>query len=262
MLNIFPIIAIILSVAIILVIFIRHYHDILIIDIEKIPEERAKKKKDQIIAERLDRRTKAFFLFFSRKTQPFLRLLRGLFFRAYKKVLAYEHYIRTERGENDFSLQKKETLTSTEHKIQGDNFVREENYSAAEKSYLEAIRLDPKNLDTYRVLAVLYKEKRDSDLARETWKYVLEHEPADIQALLALYNIDHETGKEEEAILYLKKALACEPLHPKLLDAMVESCIIINDKRTAEAVLLRLAEVNPENAKLKEFRERIHEMPT
>ncbi len=43
MLNIFPIIAIIFSLAVILIILARHYHDILIIDVEKIPEERAKK---------------------------------------------------------------------------------------------------------------------------------------------------------------------------------------------------------------------------
>ncbi len=262
MLNIFPIIAIIFSLAVILIILARHYHDILIIDVEKIPEERAKKKKDQIVSERLERRTKALFLFLSQSMQPFLRWLRNTFLGAYKKILAYEHRIRKEQGEDDISLKKEEMFTSTEHKIQGDAFVSDENYSQAEKSYLEAIRLDPKNLGTYRALGGLYEEKRDYDLARETWEYVLEHEPTDIQALLKLYDIDHREGKENEAMAYLQKALGYEPNNPKLLDAMVESCIILGDKRTAEAVLLRLAEVNPENAKLGEFQERIRQMPT
>lgn len=260
MFNIIPIVAIILALAVILIILLRHYRDILLIDVEKIPEERDLKKKNEIVAQRLERQSKAFFTLLLQRLTPLFRLFRGGFLKTYNRVLQYEHRLREERGD-DFPSEKANTFTSAHYKEQGDKFFEEENYSEAEKSYLEAIRLAPKDMENYRALAGLYEEKRDNDLATETWKYILQHDPEDTQTLLALYGIAHREGKEEEAFVYLEEALQIEPNHPKLLDAMVESCIILGNRRTAEAVLLRLAEVNPENAKLEEFRERILGMP-
>ena len=55
-------------------------------------------------------------------------------------------------------------------------------------------------------------------------------------------------------------ALQAEPHHPKYLDYFLESSILVGDADAAREALSALEEVNPENAKLVEFRDRISEM--
>ncbi|WKZ29508.1 MAG: tetratricopeptide repeat protein [Patescibacteria group bacterium] len=170
----------------------------------------------------------------------------------------------------------------------------EERYEEAEKLYIEALKADAKNVEAYRGLAELYLAQRQPDQAAEILEFLLRLQGDDDRALGRLGQIEANRGNFEEAeVRYLRSielatnatmyrtelgrvylaqgegrkaadqfrmALQSEPHNPKYLDYFLEASILVGDADAAREALLALEEVNPENAKLAEFRERISEM--
>ena len=69
-----------------------------------------------------------------------------------------------------------------------------------------------------------------------------------------------ELGDKASAGQQFKAALELEPKNPKYLDLLIESGIKIGDKELAKEALRNLRDVNPENKKIKEFKNRIETM--
>ena len=67
-------------------------------------------------------------------------------------------------------------------------------------------------------------------------------------------------GDGRKAVEQFRIALQAEPHHPKYLDYFLEASILVGDADAAHEALTALEEVNPENAKLGEFRSRIEAM--
>ena len=56
---------------------------------------------------------------------------------------------------------------------------------------------------------------------------------------------------------YLKEAVTIESGNPKYLDRLIELSIILKDKNLAETSLSKLKEINPENKKINEYKDKI-----
>ena len=171
----------------------------------------------------------------------------------------------------------------------------EERYEDAEKLYIEALKADAKNIEAYRGLAELYLTQKQTDQAAEILEFLLRLQSDDDRALGRLGQIEANRGNFEEAearylrsielsanatvyraelgrvyltqgngrkaVEQFRMALQAEPHNPKYLDYFLEASILVGDADAAREALSALEEVNPENAKLEEFRERISEMP-
>lgn len=170
----------------------------------------------------------------------------------------------------------------------------EDRYEEAEKLYIEALKADAKNVEAYRGLAELYLAQKQPDQAAEILEFLLRLQSDDDRALGRLGQIEAGRGNFEEAeARYLRSieltagatvyraelgrvyltqgdgrkaadqfrmALQAEPHNPKYLDYFLEASILVGDADAAREALSALEEVNPENAKLEEFRGRISEM--
>ena len=81
---------------------------------------------------------------------------------------------------------------------------------------------------------------------------------AEIYFNLAL--VHKEADQLSEAREKLSEALKISPNNPRYLDTMLEISIMKKDKILAQSTYDKLAEVNPENKKLKEWERKIEEM--
>ncbi len=170
----------------------------------------------------------------------------------------------------------------------------EERYEEAERLYIEALKSDAKNVEAYRGLAELYLAQKQPDQAAEILEFLLRLQGDDDRALGRLGQIEASRGNFQEAeVRYLRSielssgetayraelgrvyltqgegvkaaeqfrsALQAEPHNPKYLDYFLEASILVGDTDAAREALSALEEVNPENAKLEEFRVRIFGM--
>lgn len=168
---------------------------------------------------------------------------------------------------------------------------KQAHYEDAERLYIEVLKADAKNVDAYRGLADLYIDQKLYDQAAETLEFLLRLTGDDDRALSRLGQVEASRGNFEQAEarylrsievsanatayraelgkVYLaagdakrayeqfRSALHAEPHNPKYLDYFLEASILVGDPVVARAALGALEEVNPENAKLEEFRTRI-----
>jgi len=172
--------------------------------------------------------------------------------------------------------------------------AQEERYEDAERMYIELLKRDAKSVDAYRGLAELYIDQKLYDQAAETLEFLLRLTGDDDRALGRLGQVEASRGNFQEAeARYLRSielaanatayraelgrvylaagearkaqeqfriALQAEPHHPKYLDYFLEASILVGDPDSAREALGALEEVNPENAKLADFRARIETM--
>mgnify|MGYP000617858992 CR=1 FL=1 len=172
---------------------------------------------------------------------------------------------------------------------------REARYEEAERAYIAALKEDAKNIDAYRGLSDLYIDQKLYDQAAETLEFLLRLTGDDDRALGRLGLVEVSRGNFERAeARYLRSieisanatsyraelgkvylaagdvprayeqfraVLQEEPHNPKYLDYFLEASILVSDPDAARGALGALEEVNPENAKLEEFRKRVEEMP-
>jgi Tfp pilus assembly protein PilF len=81
-----------------------------------------------------------------------------------------------------------------------------------------ASRLDPTNVTIYRNLAALYVERNDLVAAERTYKLILELTPSDHEANFFLANVYDEQHRNDEAVKYLKQAIALKPDYHQALN--------------------------------------------
>ncbi len=177
---------------------------------------------------------------------------------------------------------------------QADRARLEERFDESEKLYIDALKHDAKSVEAYRGLAELFLARKQPDQAAEILEFLLRLRADDDRALGRLGQIEATRGNFQEAeARYLRSieiasngtgyraelgrvyltagdgrkaveqfriALQAEPHHPKYLDYFLEASILVGDADAAHEALTALEEVNPENAKLGEFRSRIEAM--
>ncbi len=228
MFNVIPFFIIITSFVVLFVLVLRHLPDISSLRLETLPEERERKQKEHILNQRLARKINSFKEWARKRSRPLLCFFREQFFGLYKKILHYEN-IHKEKNVNATHSEINDIPDDISSLLfRAEEFLEKDQYDEAEKIFIEVIKNDSKNISAYSGLALLYQKKGDYDLAFETIQYLVKIQPS----------------------------------HPKFLDALAELSIIRGDKKSAQEALLRLKEVNPDNAKIEVFQTRIEQMPT
>ncbi len=120
-----------------------------------------------------------------------------------------------ERYQNKLEEYKKSLMINADHPGTHVNFgnlyLSLNDYAAAEKSYLEAIRIEPELLTAYINLADLYRRANRDDQAEIYLEIALEKYPdmASVNYSMGLLHI--RKGAQEEAMDYLKKAATLAP---------------------------------------------------
>ncbi|MEI8361364.1 MAG: tetratricopeptide repeat protein [bacterium] len=290
MLDIFLVVIVLISLAMLANIVMRKFPALASLDIDAIPANKEAQFKQQIISMRLKRSFMFWLVRFNLITRPMVQVINNFFSTMYHKLLE----LRDKERQG-----KIVTLEQVDRHVdrlidEAESLGKQDDFAVAEKKLIEAISLDSKNVEAFKALAHLYFDKKDYEEAKQTFEHVLKLSENDEDAYESLAEIAREGGdlgsaKEDykallkinnqqsetyynlamvceatkeyhEAITNIKSALAIEPNNPRYLDTQLRISIITKDKILALDAYGRLKLVNPENQKLDELKTQIDEL--
>jgi tetratricopeptide (TPR) repeat protein len=284
------------GLALIYSVLVKKFPQLKLIDLSTLAKERQAEVKTRIMKNRFDRGLGALQDRTAQVVGKASSSVKGVFERAQASLKHAETMLESGRKKmKRRSLPAAERQDSASLLEDADYARREGRHEQAEKIYIDVLKADAKNVDAYRGLADLYIDQKLYDQAAETLEFLLRLTGDDDRALGRLGQIEASRGNFEQAeARYLRSiavsanatayraelgkvylaagdsrraleqfraALHAEPHNPKYLDYFLEASILVGDLESARGAWGALAEVNPENAKLDEFRARIEAMP-
>lgn len=295
MLTIIPIIIIILSLGVILIIASRHWKAAAILDLDSLPEEREAKLKSSILETRLLRKLNDSWKKGSAVFMPVKNLVATGYGQLLKRLKGLERAYRFHASSPLPDSSQKADIKLQDILEQAKTAFSQNQLAQAEAHYLSVLKFNPSELEAYEGLGKIYVKRQEWEQARETFDYIIKNWPQHDQAfaLLAMveeiagnlekakdqylhalsinnkavdYHINlagiyQELGDNEKALSSLQKAQALEPNNPKVLDQLLQTSILLENKSLAEEVLEKIRKVNPEHGKLDELAEKVKAIP-
>lgn len=296
--NALGIILIVAGAALIYSVLVKKFPQLKLIDLSTLAKERHAEVKTRIMKNRFDRSLGAIQDKTSTAVGKASSGVKNVFGRAYGALKHMESKMdggRRKPVKPAKSIAPESIAHGASNGLEAAEQARkEERYEEAEKSYISVLKTDAKNVAAYRGLADLYIDQKLYDQAAETLEFLLRLTGDDDRALGRLGQVEASRGNFEQAeARYLRSielaanatayraelgriclaagdskrayeqfrtALQAEPHNPKYLDYFLEASILVGDPDAARGALGALEEVNPENAKLEDFRARIESM--
>jgi len=267
---IIPSIIIIVSLLWIFFLVIKKFPSLAAINIESIAKEKETKVKNRIMVERLSR---GFFKFKKIMNLVFSPLAKSLVLnitQAYQKAMDLE-----KNNLKNQPLKKIDIQQEVTEKIEAaKKYLTERDFAKTEEICINILELDKKNIAAYEILAEIYLADRDYKKARETSRYLIKlltkekekTENSDVKHRLAnsyadlgyIYQLEN---RNSYALANFQKAVDLEPVNPRFLDLLLKISIILKNKNLAKQVFNDLKAADPENQKLEELKEEIHNLP-
>lgn len=328
MATILPFILFIISLATVLGVIARRYPQLTLLDVENVSKIKETKKKNEFVRKRSEEQLHKTKDLFSQKVTSARKLFRVVVSNVKEKVekkpgkksvntkkevepkkpvikSTTSSIVKEKKEKIKERLarpRKKDTKNSQETEKQkvrrlfneGLRFFEEENYSQAEKRFIDVIKLDMKNKDAYRALGDVYYAQGQLDEAKETYSFVVQLDKKDDAAYVRLAQIAEETGDINVAIEYLQQAVllndnfaapflklsdlfiqinqndaaleaaeqaaSIEPDNHRSLDRLLELAIIMSRKDIADSTYRRLKTVKPNSKKLEKYRLKIDQL--
>ncbi len=293
-----PFLLIIIGVGLILVVIIRRFPQLPLIDVDSMPRAKEEKKKNALMKKQVEKRLVASRERWQRRVLPLVAVAKRTQLAFRKLVGRMERMVILAREKRRREKPIGEQMGYDEQRRQlideGTLALSQNNLQAAEMKYIAAIRIDPKSEEAYRGLGDVYAGQGQKKEAKETFEFLLKLNPANEYALMQCADLAIEEGKLEEAVSYyqqavlvnpnlaprffklaellkdlgqhetaleaIMQAVELEPENPKYLDFLVEVSILAGDKNAAEEGVQRLRMANPDNQKLDVLRDKIRKM--
>ena len=197
----------------------------------------------------------------------------GVFKWSYEKLIEFkENYNRETAAENEGARIIPKLFSEAEE------LIKAEEYGKAEEKLIEIVGLDSKNIQAFKELGCLYYDRKDYNEAKQTLEHALKlleqdediHEDSAediinknaVQAgiYFEMSLVERAMDNFQGSLKSINQALKLEPNNPRYLDSKLEISIINKDKPSALDAYEKLAEVNPENQKLKELKKQVDEL--
>ena len=261
--NIYLIISAI-SLLIIIIIIVRKFPVLAVLNVENIPGEKEASAKKEIIKKRVDRDISkisgvfaSFWLFIKSSFLKFVSF-------SEKKL----NKIKSNYKKKKISWTDREKLIKDLFVKAKDDLVEERNEEAIEK-LLEIVSLEQRNLEAFFYLGKAYQQAKkwleSEQVFRHALKLAKKRKQEDIfsgdlsitEIHFSLAEMLKEAENIEQAFDEAAEALEIEKNNPRFLDLILDLSIIKNDKKSAISYLQRLAENNPDNNKLSIWKEEI-----
>ncbi|MDD5749317.1 MAG: hypothetical protein PHO91_00830 [Patescibacteria group bacterium] len=261
------------------------------INVDNLPETKLRKQKEAILTGRLARSGQNLTNKIKDLSEPLREKAGDYFLQYYQKLKKAEKDLRR-RGHEKLANSVGRSQTIEQLLTQAKQALNQEEYQQAEDLLLDALSIDQYHVDSYKLLAEVYRGRKEYVQAKETLEYLLKlthNEDAMIYSSLAdiakergnlkqaeedylksislsqdnylyflsLAEVYLDLEEREKALDAAKRALVLSPNNPKILDFLINISIIMQDKELAGQYLERLKEVNPENKKIIELAEEI-----
>jgi len=298
MFSILPFLLILVALAIVVVVIVRKLPQLTLLDVDSIPEVQIDKKKDEYLKKRVEKNVEAFK---KKRQQLFGPLVQKL-----KEIqLSFRQYVgRVQKRVLEDAKKRREAVTTEAEKTtdllslrqDGEYALEQKNWDAAEKKFIEMIKIDPKDQSAYYGLGKVYREKGEKKEAEEAFEFLLQLDPNHDDALMQLAEMAKDSGDLERAIGYyergvllednkanrfiglaelflelgknepaleaVRQAVDLEPQNPKYLDMLVEVSVKCGNKDLANEAYQQLRMANPDNNKLAVLKDKINQMPS
>lgn len=255
-----PLILIGLSVLVIFVLLIRAAPRVSMIDVETIPEERARKLKEQLILNRFSRLKTQKFGVVSKTAQGAVKGASRVGRRAVQRLYRLEQQykkLQKAAGDGQHALDEE---TVRRLIAEAEDLIRADEFIPAEKKYIEIISHNPKQINAYEGLGNLYLKDRKYEQARETLSFALKISPDDASIHMSMAEVEIKDENPGEALVHLRECFKKRPKNPKYLDLYVETALAEGAQEDAELALAQMKEVNPENTKISEWESMLSEL--
>lgn len=258
----------ILSMLAIMVIIVRKFSVLSILNTDNIPGEKEAKFKKFLIKKRVDRDLNKvggiFIVFYNNVKKIFVNSLGFLEKNLHKFKAVYNK-------KRNLSKEDKDKLIKDLFR-EFETAEKKEDFEIAETKLLEVINVDQNNLRAFFFLGKLYQEMSKLTESIQTLTYALklaikqkrDGELEDGLSLAEIYFSLAETGRDLERLDYalecISEALDLEANNPRYLDLILDLSIMKKDKDLAWSYFNRMSAINPENNKLLVWREKIEEL--
>ncbi len=253
-----PLVFALIALVIIVVLMIRKIPQLRALNVEETLEEKLRRKKEDLVLERLKRISDSRFGRLTSKVGSIFKGAMKFGRKTVHRLKDLEEYYQ-ELKESNEGVRKTDPEVVKRLLGEAGSLEKEEKYAAAEKKYVEIISHNPKHVEAYEELGHLYMKTKQMDQAKETFGFILNLHSDDASVLAAMGEISLGENEHEQALGYFEKAVAKRPGNPKYLDFMIEAALRSKKLSTARQGIDRLREVNPENSKLDEFEARFGE---
>lgn len=278
--NIILIVVLGVSAAVVAVIVFRKIPVLRTLDVATVPEAKSQQLRDKILLERIKRQTqKSGKLVSGTAASIFGRILsaiRGLFKKIYDLEKKYKDQAFSKANLSPAELNAKLKSLFDE----ANSLLKSERYAEAEKFFIEIVSLDPKNIEAYESLAKVYAHQKSFKEELEIRQFILklrlksgrtvvkENDKGEKVKTLdnaasvaeSYFNVGavyQKLDKFDQSLINYQRALEIEPMSPKFLDQAIEICVILKNRQLGYDLLKQLEESNPDNQKLREYREKL-----
>jgi len=269
---------------------LRHWSEIRLLDPDSIKEEKARQKRDSLVAQRFtrlqaDKLAPAKYLY-----QQGVFQTKKAFHQAYLRLVRLDRlYQQAKRPFAKVALNEQERMKTLLDEAR--SLARDLKWAEAEKRYLEVLLLDNRNVDAYKGIGQIYLKQKMYPQAKETFEYLDKVRQADDASYAALADIaeaEGEIGKAEEMrsrAVELRPRLACrhaelakhyadrqeyakawpsakrasdlEPKSAKYCELALECALVLGDWNEAKRRYDKLRLLSEDYQRLQQFRERI-----
>lgn len=286
-LIIFISIILIISLALLLRILLRRLPELKVLDISAIPGEKQDKNKITILEAKFLRQKKTA----DRKISQIITPMKGFISSSLSKI-QHNVAVMENKYKRQGEVEEVRIKSINELFAEAKAKIAVSDYTQAEKDLIEIISRDKKNTEAYERLFDIYRLSKNYGQAEEIIRYLIKLkslkyrknknvdslkkdkiedsevevlETIDIDDELARYyddlgSIYELMAKKDKALDAFLKANAILPNNPKFLDKVIDLAINAGDYGLAKKTYKRLKEINPENAKLEQFRQALEKM--
>lgn len=275
--------------AVVAIIF-RHWKEIRLLNPDSIKEERERQKREELIVRRFERVT-------SEKLAPVRALIlrawtvgKIWYHGLYLRLLKLEKYYSQAKSPFAFvSSPAKEQV----RQLLGDaeSLFRDLKYADAERRYLEVLAIDKRNWEAYKGLGQIYLKQQLLPQAKETFEFILSKRKADDTVYASLAEIAEAGGDAarvedlrrkavevaprmavrhaelaafylarsapDKALPFARRATALDEASAKYLELLLETAILLGDRKEAGRSYDRLRLVSDDRAKLQTLKEKL-----
>lgn len=188
-------------------ILFKHRQEIRLLDPDTIRAEQERKARDRIMRERFERQ-------FKRWTAPIRHASKQTIHRLTGSIVNMEHRLRQAAGMEDPSPQLAMNIpTGRVPQLirEAQALAKEGKVGRSERAYLEALKLDMRNVEAYRGLGALYLSDRQYKQAKETFDFLVHLKAADSSVYAGLAAIAEADANYQDAEVFHKTALELDP---------------------------------------------------
>ncbi|PIZ94830.1 MAG: hypothetical protein COX81_02635 [Candidatus Magasanikbacteria bacterium CG_4_10_14_0_2_um_filter_37_12] len=293
MLDIIPFILIILSISSLVILIVRKFPQLSLLDVDTIPDAKEERKKDEIIMGRVKKKSTEKDSVWKKRVLPLVQKWGKLQLSFRQYVGKIKSDVLAEEKNKDFGGVAGVLGVDVVRNLlnEANNAVAQREWQEAEKIYIAIIKRDTKNKEAYKGLADVYFVQEQLDEAKETYKFLLQFDPENESIFIKLAEISEQQDSLEDAVMYyqqavmikdntpdffvkihelllklnekdsaleaISQAVELEPDNPKYLDKLIEASIMVGNRKLAEDVYQQLRMVNPENKKLEILKDKI-----